>query len=693
MKIFKPENMRNVAFAGHSGCGKTTLADGILFATGMVNRFGKVGDGTSHFDTEPEETVRKNTVFSATGFVEWKNHKITLIDNPGLPDFFGALSGPLTIAEGIVLVLSAVDGLEVQAERAWEIARKNGLAGLIFVNRMDTDRADFASHVETVRQRLGITAVPLQVAMGAGETFVGVIDLLSGKSCTMDPSGNILVGEIPSDYQTDYEVARESLVEAAAEGSDELLEKYLDGQPLTDQEIMQGLSAAIQDGKVMPLLCGSAEKGLGISSLLDAIVDFFPEPNALASLDAGKPNSEERIQVARTVDGPLAALVFKTVADPYVGRLTYLRVFSGTLKSDSEVYNANAGHKERIGQLFQMQGKENQPVASASAGEVVATAKLEYTNTGHTLCAEGNFITLDPPVYPRPSAWVAVYPKTRADEDKMGTALRRLAEEDPSLQCYRDQQTGETILAGLGDTHLQLTIDRIKRKFGVELETRLPKIPYLETIRGKADAEGKHKKQSGGAGQFAVAAVEVSALPRGSGIEFENAIVGGAISGKYIPSVEKGVRDRAARGVLAGYTLTDFKARLHDGKEHPVDSNDISFQMAGRLAIETAVPHAQPYLLEPICDVEIIVPDENIGDIIGDLNSRRGRVQGTEPMGGTQLVRAQVPLTEMYRYGADLRSMSRGRGSFAMEFAHYEEVPAHVAEQVIADSKRAKEED
>jgi len=691
MKLFAPDKMRNVVLAGQAGCGKTTLADGMLYSAGMVNRFGKVADGTSHFDTEPEEIARKSSVFSTTGYAEWKGYRITVIDTPGFPDLLGSIPGPLAVVEGVVLVISAVDGLAGQTKRTWDMAKRNGLAGLVFVNRMDNDRAEFAAHLGTMKQRFGIPVVPLQIPMGASESFSGAIDVLSGKAMNADETGKEQQTEIPDEYTYEYEIAREALAEAAAEGDDELLEKYLDGQGLTDQEILSGLRSAIADGKVMPVLCGAAEKGIGTSGLLDSILKFFPAPCEFPPLVARKPNSDEELTVERSPEGPLTALAFKTVADPYVGRLTYFRVFSGTLKSDSEFHSSNRGQKERIGQLYLMQGKENSPVASVTAGEIAAVAKLEHTNTGHTMCGEGSSAVLPELVYPRPSVWLAVHPKTRADEDKMGISLRRLVEEDPSLQFYRDQGTGETLLAGLGDSHLSLAIERAKRKFGVEVDTTLPKVPYKETVRGKADAEGKHKKQTGGAGQFAVAVVEVSGLPRGSGFEFENNIVGAAISTKYVPSVEKGVRDRMVRGIIAGYPMTDFKVRLHDGKEHPVDSNDISFQMAGRLALEAAVPLAQPYLLEPIMDVDITVPEENIGDVIGDLNSRRGRVLGTEQVGETQVVRAQVPLAELYRYGADLRSMTRGEGSFAMEFAHYEEVPSHVAEPIIAQAKKDKE--
>lgn len=691
MKVYTPDNVRNVVLAGQSGGGKTTLADGMLFVSGAVSRFGKVADGSSVFDFELEEHARRSTVFATAGFAEWRSHRITILDTPGFADFFGSVSGPLNVAEGVALVISAVDGLEVQAERAWEMARKKGLAGLTFVNRMDVDRADFASHFDSIRQRLHITPVALYIPIGASETFQGIIDVLRGKALKFDANGKPQEEEIPADCQAACEAARDSLAEAAAEGSDELLEKYLDGETLSEQEILSGMRTAIQEGKVMPVLCGAADKGIGVSCFMDAVIDFFPNPNQLPPVEGHKANSEEAISVERSTTGPLAALVFKTVADPYVGRMTYLRVFSGTAKSDSEVFNAKAGQKERIGQLFQMQGKENNPVASASAGDIVAVAKLEHTNTGQTLTSEAPGLILDPPTYPRPSMWLAVRPKTRTDEDKMGSGLRRLVEEEPSLQHYREHETGETILAGLGDVHLHSAIDRMKRKFGVELETATPRIPYKETIRSKATAEGKHKKQSGGAGQFGVAEIEVEPLPRGAGFEFVDAIVGGAISGKYIPSVEKGIRDRMARGGVSGYQLTDFRVRLCDGKEHPVDSNDISFQMAGRLALETAVPQASPYLVEPIMDVDITIPDDNIGDVIGDLNSRRGRVLGTEPLGGTQVVKAQVPLSEMYRYSADLRSMSRGRGSFQMEFSHYEEVPAHLAEQIIAESKKDKD--
>jgi elongation factor G len=690
MKIYPSKSLRNVALIGHAGAGKTSLADAMVFTAGGTNRLGKVSDGTSLFDTEPEEIARKNSLTSAVGCAEWRDHRVTIMDTPGLPDFFGAVFGPVHVADAVVVVVSAVDGVEVQTERAWALARERPRPAIVFVNKLDAERAEFDQVVQQVRERLNVTPAVMQRPIGLSANFKGVVDVLRGKAYTWaaGATGKGQESDIPADLQSEVDAARESLTEAAAEGNDELLEKYLDSGELSADEVRVGLRQAIWAGKVAPVLCGVADKTAGVANLLDAIIDFLPSPLDIAPVPAKKPRTGETISVAPAEGGPLAAQVFKTVADIHVGRLSFVRVFAGELRSDSTVYNSSDGQRERIGQLFIPQGKERTPIASAKVGEIVATAKLEHTNTGHTLCDEANAVVFHAPQFPRPTMWLAIHAKSRGDEDKLSLGLRRLIEEDGSLQWYRNNDTNETILAGMGDQHLQMAIERLKR-LGVEVTTTIPKVPYRETIRKKVTyVEGRHKKQTGGAGQFGVAFIDVEPLPRGGGFEFIDAIVGGVIPNTYIPSVEKGVRERLEQGFLAGYPMVDVRVKLVDGKTHPVDSNAISFQLAGRLAIEAAVPQCHPYLLEPIYNVEVTVPEENMGDVLGDLNSRRGRPMGMETNGGWSVVKAQVPLAEMLTYSATLRSLTRGRGTFAMELSHYEEVPAHIAGKVIEEAKK-----
>jgi elongation factor G len=690
MKVYPSKSLRNVVLIGHAGAGKTSLADAMVFVSGGANRLGKVSDATSLFDTEPEEIARKNSLTSALGFAEWRDHRITIVDTPGAPDFFGSVAGPVHVADAVVVVVSAVDGVEVQTERTWALARERHLPAVVFINKLDAERAEFDKAVQQVRERLHVTPAVVQHPIGLSARFQGVADALRGRAYIWagGATGKGAEGDIPAALQSQVEAARESLTEAAAEGNDELLEKYLESGELSADEVRQGLLQAIWSGKVVPVLCGVADKTAGVANLLDAIIDFLPSPLDVPPVAARKPRAEEDITIVPTEGRSLAAQVFKTVADIHVGRLSFIRVFAGELRSDSTVYNASDGQRERIGQLFLQQGKERIPVASAKVGEVVATAKLEHTNTGHTLCEEANPVIFNVPKFPSPTMWLAIHAKSRGDEDKLSIGLRRLIEEDSSLQWYRNNDTNETILAGLGDQHLQTAIERLKR-LGVEVTTTIPKVPYRETVRRKVDyIEGRHKKQTGGAGQFGVAFIDVEPLARSSGFEFVNGIVGGVIPGTYIPSVEKGVRERLEQGFLAGYPMVDVQVKLVDGKTHPVDSNAISFQLAGRLAIENAVPQCAPYLLEPIYNVDVTVPEENMGDVLGDLNSRRGRPMGMETNGGWSVVKAQVPLAEMLTYSATLRSLTRGRGTFAMELSHYEEVPAHIAGKVIEEAKK-----
>ncbi len=687
MKTLPTTSLRNVVLLGHSGAGKTALADALVYLAGHGGRHGRTVEGTSVFDYDPDEIARGNSIQAAVGFAEWNEHRVNLIDTPGLPDFFGDVAGATRVADAALLVVSAVEGPGVQLEKGWQKAQEHGLAGLAWVSKMDGERADFGSAVNSLREQLQLNAVPFQLPIGAAGSFSGVIDLLAGKAYGQDAQGKAVEIPVPTELADEAEAAKEKLVEAAAEGTEALMEKYLDALTLSETEVQEGLSLAVRDGKVIPVLCGSAEKLIGIGALLDDIIRTLPSPADRTEKDA----TGEAVIEARE-SAPLAALVFKTVVDQY-GRVSFLRLYAGALQGDTHFFNQNVGKRERMGGLFALQGKEHVPMTRAVPGDIVGTVKLEATNTGHTLCTESKPLRLAPPAFPPAVAWLAVHPKSRADEDKLVTGLRRLIEEDCALQWYRNEATNETILAGLGEVHLQTGIERLKRKFGVEVVTTPPRIPYKETVRKRASFEGRHKKQTGGAGQYGVATIEIAPLPRGAGFQFEDAIVGGVIPNTYIPSVEKGVRERIERGFLAGYPMVDVQVKLTDGKTHAVDSNAISFQLAGRLAAEGAVPLADPYLLEPVMNIEIVVPEANMGVIIGDLNGKRGRIMGMEASGHYQVVRAQAPLAELSRYSAELRSITRGRGSFSMTISHFEEVPAHQAQKVIAEARARKEEE
>ncbi len=690
MDRFEMEKIRNVALFGHGDSGKTSLAEAMLFNAGVIKRMGRVDEGNTVSDFDPDEQKRGISVSATPLAMEWKGHKINLLDTPGFADFIGEVISALRVIDGAVFVLSAVAGVEVQTELVWKMADNYGYPRIVFVNKMDRENASFQRCLEQLQQLYGSRVVPFQLPIGEEHAFRGVIDLIAAKAYTYDENGKAQEADIPAEMSEQVQEAREKIIEGAAEACDELMEKYLEGEELDEGEVLAALLGGVSEGTIIPVLCGSATHNIAIEPLANAIVNSLPSPARLEEITGTKRGSDEDISFKAREDSPLAALVFSTISDPYVGKLTYFRVFSGTFASDTTVYNPVCDKEERVGQVFIVRGKNQIAVREIPAGDIGGVAKLTETATGDTLCDKENPIVLPAIAFPEPIMSLAVEPKTKGDEDKLSVALSRLSEEDPTFNVRRDSEVKQTIISGMGEAHLDIMMERMARKFGVNVNTELPRVPYKETIRKSAKAEGKHKKQTGGHGQFGIAWVELEPLEKGAGFEFVDKIVGGVIPRQFIPSVEKGVRKAMEEGYLAGYPVVDFRATVYDGKYHPVDSSDISFQIAGSLALKNAMADAEPYLLEPIMNVEILVPEAYMGDVIGDLNAKRGRILGMEAEGGLQLVRAQVPMAEMLRYSIDLRSITGGRGTFSMSFSHYEEVPSHIASKIIEASREEK---
>ncbi|MHB8780920.1 MAG: elongation factor G, partial [Candidatus Geothermincolia bacterium] len=691
MDKYPMDRIRNVALFGHGHSGKTSLAEAMLFNAGVINRMGTVSEGNTQSDYDADEHKRQISINTVPLPFDWNNHKVNMIDTPGFADFMGEVVGALRAIDGAVFVLSAVSGVEVQTELIWQKADEASLPRLVFINKMDRENASFGRCLDQLTGLYGSRVVALQLPIGEENSFRGIVDLVGDRALTFDASGKISEEPIPADMEDAVASAREKLLEGVAESNDALLERYLEGESLDPSEVNAALLDSISNGSLIPLLCGSATHNIGIPPLLDAIVTGLPSPLIKAEVAGTKPGTETEIAFAATDEAPLAALVFKTVSDPYVGKLTYFRVFSGKLKADSAVFNPAQEKEERIGQVFVIRGKTQEPAREITAGDIGGVAKLTETATGDTLCERGNPMLLEPIQFPKPVFSLAVAPKSKGDEDKLGSALQRLVDEDPSFNVRRDAGLKQTIISGLGEAHLDSILDRMARKFGVEVVTSQPRIPYLESIRKTSRAEGKHKKQTGGHGQFGVAFVELEPLERGAGFEFVDKIVGGAIPRQFIPAVEKGLREGMDDGFLSGNPITDIRATVYDGKFHPVDSSEMSFKIAGSLALKGALEGAQPYILEPIAEAEILVPEAFMGDVIGDLNAKRGRIMGMEPRGGLQAIKAQVPVAEMARYSIDLRSITGGRGTFTMDFSHYEEAPSNVAEKIIAAARQEKE--
>ena len=687
-----PARIRSLILIGHGGVGKTSLAEALLLAAGATKTLGRAADGTSSFDTEPEEQKRGSSIFSAFHHVEWKKSHVNLIDAPGAAAFVHDASNCLRAATTAVLVVSPNGETKGEDEKVLTWASELGVPRIAFVTRMDRERASFEQAVSDLTGVLEQKAIPVQLPIGAEAGFKGVVDLLSGKAWLgQGESGQMREAEVPADLADEVRAARERLVEAVAESNDELLEHYLEGGELTQDELLSGLRAAIIGGDLLPVLCGAGANAIGAATLLDFVVEVCPSAADLPATVGDDPKSEAEVRRAPAASEPFSAQIVRTVIDPFAGKLSVFRVFSGQIAADSTVYNSTRQVKERLGHLFRLEGKKQTQIPKAVAGDVVAVAKLKDAATGDTLCDEKVHT-----YFPRlrdfeSSIQFALEAKNKGEEDKVMAGLHRLQEEDPALHLDRDEQTKEILLGGTGQLHVEATIERLKRKFGVEVVLKAPKVPYKETIRGKSQAEGKVKKQTGGHGQFAVAWLEVEPLPRGSGFEFVDRIVGGVVPRNFIPAVEKGVREALPHGAIAGFPVVDVRVTLFDGKHHDVDSSEMAFKTAAALGFKTAFEQAKPVLLEPIMALDVQVPDDSMGDVIGDVNARRGKVQGVEPRGHSQVIKARVPMAEMLKYGPDLNAMTAGRGSFHMEFSHYEELPAHLVDKVVKEAKRQAE--
>lgn len=684
------ETLRNIALIGHGGSGKTSLAEVMLFNAGVTNRFGSVDAGNSVMDFEPEELKRRSSI--STGFHQfgWKKHMISIMDTPGDQNFFSDTRLCLQAADSAVVVIDGIDGVKVQSEKAWEFADEFNLPRVIFINKLDRERADFQKAFQDASDVFEPKSIILQLPIGAEANFKGIVDLIQMKAFIYE-NGKATATDIPADMQDLVASEREKAIENIAEADDELVEKYLDGQELSSDELKKALRKGTINRTFVPVLCGSATNNIGIDLLCNFIVDVLPAPADLGVKIGYELGTENEIQRKVSTDEPFSAMVFKTIADPYSGRLTIFKVISGRLGGDGTFYNTNKDVKERYTQLLKIMGKEQKPISEAGPGDIVAVAKLKETKTGDTLCSPDSKIVFKASAPLDGSVSYAIVPKTQGDEDKIFSSLSKLIEEDPAIRVARNDETRETIITGLGQIHIESTIEKLKRKFNVEVNLTIPKVPYKETIKKKIRVQGRHKKQSGGHGQFGDCWVQFEPLPRGSGFEFVDKIVGGSIPRTYIPAVEKGIIDACAKGILAGFPCIDFRAILDDGSYHAVDSSEMAFKIAGSLAYKKAMELASPILLEPIMEVEVICPDEFMGDIMGDLNGRRGRVLGMDTKGKNQVVRANVPLAEILTYAPDLRSMTGGRGVFSMKFSHYDEVPAQLAQKIIDLAKVEKE--
>lgn len=678
--------IRNVVLLSHQGAGKTSLAEFMLFTSGAIQRLGSVADGTTVSDYDPLEIERHMGINLSLLSFEWQGTKLNVIDTPGYADFIGEVRSGLRVTEGAITVVCAASGVEVGTEQMWADAQKRNLPRLIFVNKMDRDNADFLSTLKGIQSKLSPKCVPVQLPIGSQKDFQGIIDLVTMKAYIGAESQE---AEIPSALREQAEASREKLVEAAVEIDDELIDKYLGGEAISPDEIVTAIRKSTIAGRLVPVFAGSALSGAGTRHLLNGICSYLPSPEESGAIVAVNASTGKQEEIKPDPESPLASLVFKTTADPYVGKLSYFRVYSGVISSNSQVWNANKNGMERIGQLFTVLGKNQQTVTQVAAGDMGAVAKLSLTSTGDTLCAREHPVVLPGIEFPRPTFSMAIQPQAKTDLDKMSTVLPRICEEDPSLQIRREADTNEFIISGIGDNHLEITREKIRRKFGVEVKLDLPKIPYKETITASTKAEYKHKKQTGGHGQYGHVLLELEPLPRGGGFEFAEKIVGGAIPQNYIPSVEKGVNEAKQEGVLAGYPVVDVRVSLYDGSFHPVDSSDIAFKIAGAQALKKGLSQGQPVLLEPIMRLTITVPESYTGDITSDLNTRRGRVLGMNPSSGMNVIEAQAPYAELLRYALNLRSLTQGRGTFVMEFDHYEEVPPHLSQKIIAEGKKA----
>ena len=687
MKVYDAAAIRNVALVGHTGSGKTQLASAILFDTGMVNRFGRVDDGTSVTDYDEEEIARKHTLSAGLAYAEWNRQKINLIDTPGMGNFLSDARAALQVADAAIVVVDAVGGVMVQTEKVWAAAEDRGLPRLVVVNRLDRERASLDRTLASLREVFNRTVIPVQLPIGEEKGFRGVVDLVSRKAFVYQTDGTGAFAEeaVPADMANAVTAAREALVEMVAEADEKLMERFFEAGTLTDQEVVAGLRSATAAARLFPLVCASALVNIGIPQLLDAILNSLPSPAERPYKGIDK--SGHDAMCAADDKKPAQAFVWKTIADPFAGRITMFRVVSGTIKADSTIHNKTRDAQERLGHVTLLEGKTQTNVPEIKAGDLGAVAKLKDTLTGDTLGDKADAVTFPSVVFPEPVLSYAIEPKTRGDEDKISTSMHRLEEEDPSIKYSRDPQTKELLLSGQGQLHIEVTVAKLKRRFGVDVNLKPPRIPYRETIKGATEAHGRHKKQTGGHGQFGDCKIKVEPLPRGSDFEFVDDIFGGSIPRQFIPAVEKGIQDARTRGYLAGYPMVDFRVTVFDGSYHDVDSNELSFKLAGSLAFKDAMTRARPTILEPIMNIEVYAPSDFAGDLMGDLNGRRGRIAGMDTRGSTTVIKAQVPMSEMLTYEQHLTSATGGRGSYHMDYSHYDEVPSHLQTKIIAAAK------
>jgi len=688
-RAFSLKDTRNIGIMAHIDAGKTTATERILFYTGKIHKIGDTHDGNSQMDWMEQEQERGITITSAATTAQWKNHRINIIDTPGHVDFTVEVERSLRVLDGSVAVLDAQSGVEPQTETVWRQATTYGVPRIVFVNKMDKTGADFLYSVGTIHDRLQANAHPIQLPIGAEDLFEGVIDLVEMKAIYNEGSvgENLVVKEIPAEYQDQAEEYREKLIEAVAEFDENFMEKYLGGEEITIDELKAAIRKATLSVEFFPVVCGSAFKYKGVQPMLDAVVDYLPSPLDVPAIKGVNPDTDEEVERHSSDEEPFSALAFKVMTDPFVGKLTFFRVYSGILSSGSYVKNSTKGKRERVGRILQMHANTRNEIAEVYAGDIAAAVGLKDTTTGDTLCDEKNEVILESMEFPEPVIQLSVEPKSKADQDKMSTALQKLQEEDPTFRAGTDEETGQVIIAGMGELHLDIIVDRMRREFKVECTVGAPMVSYRETFKQAAQVQGKFTRQSGGRGQYGDVWIEFTPNEPGAGFEFENAIVGGVVPREYIPAVEAGLKDSMANGVLAGYELIDVKAKLFDGSYHDVDSSEMAFKVAASLALKEAAKKCNPVILEPIMKVEVVMPEEYLGDIMGDITSRRGRVEGMEARGNAQVVSASVPLSEMFGYATSLRSATQGRGTYSMVFDHYEEVPKSISEEIIKKNK------
>lgn len=686
---FSLENTRNIGIMAHIDAGKTTTTERILYYTGKIHKIGETHDGGSQMDWMEQEQERGITITSAATTAQWNGHRINIIDTPGHVDFTVEVERSLRVLDGAVTVLDAQSGVEPQTETVWRQATTYGVPRIVFINKMDKMGADFLYSVGTLHERLQANAHPIQLPIGAEDEFRGIIDLIEMNATFYgnDEGTDVTVGEIPAEFMDQAEEYREKLIDAVASVDEELMEKYLEGEEITKEELKAAIRKATIAVEFYPVLCGTAFKHKGVRKMLDAAVDYLPAPTDVEAIKGTDVDGDEEIIRHSSDDEPFAALAFKVMTDPFVGKLTFFRVYSGTLDSGSYVQNSSKGKRERVGRILQMHANSREEISKVFAGDIAAAVGLKDTTTGDTLCDEKNLVILESMEFPEPVISLSVEPKSKADQDKMGQALQKLQEEDPTFRAHTDTETGQTIISGMGELHLDILVDRMKREFKVEANVGAPMVSYRETFRSEAKVQGKFSRQSGGRGQYGDVTIEFSPNEEGKGFEFENAIVGGVVPREYIPAVEAGLRDSLDRGVVAGYPLIDIKAKLVFGSYHDVDSSEMAFKIAASMALKEAAKKCNPVILEPMMKVEVVIPEEYLGDIMGNITARRGRVEGMEARGNSQVVRSMVPLSEMFGYATTLRSATQGRGVFSMTFDHYEEVPKSIAEEIIKKNK------